>query len=350
MGIFNLLVKNLTNNAIQLIKCLVELSSNREREDLEQSLVQTLVQLLDTRVNLIRLRDSNGTYAPSLRWTVEGHKHEVVQTGSQNKALSPMMLKRIKKYLDLYEAGKTDPKPGTHFWPLEFEKQLINLIVLPEVIINEDNQQFLTAISTIYGNYLTLLKAGEKDALTGLYNRRVFDTRLASLTAKTREKSRKENDRRVKKDNDDNFLAIIDIDHFKLVNDNFGHLFGDEVLLWLAQMMGKCFRSEDALFRYGGEEFAVLLSELDLGQAKEVLERFKEKVSVSKFPQLGSITVSVGYTRIGPDASPIVIFGEADQALYYAKQNGRNRVDNYQYLVEHKLIQELKNDEDVEFF
>jgi diguanylate cyclase (GGDEF)-like protein len=104
------------------------------------------------------------------------------------------------------------------------------------------------------------------------------------------------------------------------------------------------------MFRYGGEEFAVLLAGLDQQDAHDVFERFRELVASTVFPQIGQITVSIGYTSIDAQANPTVVFGKADEALYYAKENGRNRVECYQQLLFEKLIEGDKGKEDIELF
>ena len=125
---------------------------------------------------------------------------------------------------------------------------------------------------------------------------------------------------------------MIDIDHFKRVNDRFGHLYGDEVLILMANLLRTSFRAYDRIFRFGGEEFVVLLRSATEGKALQVLERFREKVQAYDFPQVGQVTVSIGFASIGAGA-PIEIVGRADQALYFAKEHGRNQVCFYDHLL-----------------
>jgi diguanylate cyclase (GGDEF)-like protein len=133
----------------------------------------------------------------------------------------------------------------------------------------------------------------------------------------------------------------LDIDHFKSVNDNFGHLIGDEVLILLGHhLMRSSFRLNDQLYRFGGEEFVLLLQcscEQEMGQ---VLERFRSTVENFEFPQAGRVTVSIGFTRLREDDTPDVAFGRADKSVYYAKGNGRNQVCSYDGLVLSKHLSE----------
>ncbi|MDO9142236.1 MAG: GGDEF domain-containing protein, partial [Methylobacter sp.] len=124
-----------------------------------------------------------------------------------------------------------------------------------------------------------------------------------------------------------------DIDHFKQVNDDFGHLYGDEVLLTFSQLMGKCFRYNDFLFRFGGEEFVVILNLACRNTAMTIFNRFRESVANYHFPTVGRITVSIGLTRVDGVSMPTTQLDHADKALYYAKENGRNRVVLYEDMI-----------------
>jgi diguanylate cyclase (GGDEF)-like protein len=146
-----------------------------------------------------------------------------------------------------------------------------------------------------------------------------------------------------------NWLAVVDIDHFKQVNDRFGHLYGDEVLILIANILRTSFRSHDRIFRFGGEEFVVLLRNTTLSKAHKVFNRFRETVQEHHFPQVGSVTVSLGFVGTSR-GSPVEILGQADQALYYAKEHGRNQVRFYEDLIASgELATKVAND-DVELF
>ena len=108
---------------------------------------------------------------------------------------------------------------------------------------------------------------------------------------------------------------MVDIDHFKRVNDRFGHLYGDEVLILVANILRSSFRSHDRIFRFGGEEFVVLLRNTTLSKAHKVFNRFREAVQEYHFPQVGNVTVSLGFVGTSR-GSPVEILGQADQALF----------------------------------
>jgi diguanylate cyclase (GGDEF)-like protein len=143
---------------------------------------------------------------------------------------------------------------------------------------------------------------------------------------------------------------VVDIDHFKLVNDQHGHLIGDEVLLLLSRLLRASFRFHDRLYRFGGEEFVVLLRCANDDQAHSALERLRAATESYSFPQVGHITVSIGFTRVGSTDSPGEAFERADKAVYWVKAHGRNRVASYSALVAQGEIIEDQRRGDVELF
>ncbi|MXV13635.1 GGDEF domain-containing protein, partial [Xanthomonas sp. LMG 8992] len=110
----------------------------------------------------------------------------------------------------------------------------------------------------------------------------------------------------------------VDIDHFKRVNDTFGHLYGDEVLLLVAQLMQRAFRQDDLLFRFGGEEFVIVLRGVDRDTAVSLFERFRLAVAEHVFPQVGQVTLSTGIVELTHGRLLSEMLDEADKALYWA--------------------------------
>jgi diguanylate cyclase (GGDEF)-like protein len=170
--------------------------------------------------------------------------------------------------------------------------------------------------------YAQLEAEARIDALTGLFNRRSFDRHLAA------------EHNRASRFNKPYALAMLDIDHFKRVNDRYGHPAGDAVLVQLGQIFSRQFREVDVVARYGGEEFAVILPEISGSVAKDVAERVRCAVAATPFTlpdgrEIG-VTVSIGISCY-PNcaASPEAAVNTADQALYIAKQAGRNRISLY---------------------
>lgn len=211
----------------------------------------------------------------------------------------------------------------------------------------------IAGILSVYRNYQSLLDYSERDSLTGLLNRKTFDenfTRMLSAARQADERAPSDrHDRRHQAAVKEQWLAVVDIDHFKRVNDQFGHLYGDEVLILIANLLRSSFRAQDRIFRFGGEEFVILLRSTTLEEAWKIFGRFRGNIEKHVFPQVGQVTVSVGFASISAE-TPVVILGHADQALYYAKANGRNRVCFYDELVKNGLLHSEVANESVEFF
>jgi len=142
----------------------------------------------------------------------------------------------------------------------------------------------------------------------------------------------------------------MDIDHFKRINDQFGHLYGDEVLILVGRLMRQCFRLRDQLYRFGGEEFVVVLDGLDNEYAGEVFDRFRRTVENYVFSQVGQVTISIGFCPILALASAAETLGAADDALYRAKNAGRNQVCLFEPYSEHALLPPQEGGGEVEMF
>ena len=175
----------------------------------------------------------------------------------------------------------------------------------------------------IYVNVINLLDACERDTLTGLLNRKSFDDTFYKAT-RAPDEAVAGVQRRVD-GGTHHWLGVIDVDHFKSVNDRFGHLIGDEVLL-MARLLRSTFRHDDRLYRFGGEEFVALVRADDAAAAAVAFERLRTAVERHSFPQVGRVTVSIGYTAVRPFDTPADAFERADRAVYQAKAQGRNRV------------------------
>ena len=155
------------------------------------------------------------------------------------------------------------------------------------------------------------------DSLTGVKNRTAFDSNFSRDVEYSHRKSSELS------------LIVLDIDLFKRINDNYGHIVGDNVLRQVAQCAEQTIRSSDALYRYGGEEFAIVLNGTDEAGALLLAERIRQNVEALVFESLKDvrISVSLGVAVLQEDESADHLFERADDALYQAKQNGRNRVE-----------------------
>ena len=203
------------------------------------------------------------------------------------------------------------------------------LLVLEGLRESTVSHALLEKVLRVYSNQLFILSRGEVDPLTGLYNRQSFPERIRRVASRARGVRRASDESETRQ----HCFALLDIDFFKQVNDRFGHLYGDEVLLLFARLMVRSFRHDDLLFRYGGEEFAVVLVNVGLENAERLLDRFRAGVEAYSFPQLEPKTVSIGVTAVSAERELDKIVMGADKALYYAKNHGRNKVCCYEKLV-----------------
>ena len=246
-----------------------------------------------------------------------------------------------------------DGKTFLSVYPIAGQHGIAGLIEVTSDVHSDMERHLISVFLKVYSNYLTLLDESEIDTLTGLLNRRTFDNNIEKIIADrpasghTLATSIPQHPvRRAESAELPHWLAVMDIDHFKLVNDKFGHLYGDEVLLLLSRNMRRNFRQCDKLFRFGGEEFVVVLDRISQKNAKAVLERFRKAIEDYPFPQVGKVTISIGFVRLDNADVPSSIVGRADQALYYAKDHGRNQVCFYEDLVaEGKLAGEQYSDD-----
>ncbi len=121
-------------------------------------------------------------------------------------------------------------------------------------------------------------------------------------------------------------LLMFDLDHFKTVNDNYGHDVGDQVLIEVVQLSMETIRHSDVLARWGGEEFMVLLPQANLDMALSLGQRLRQRISKHTFTGAGHLTVSIGVTHMEEGYTVDELLKRVDDALYEAKESGRNRV------------------------
>ncbi len=169
------------------------------------------------------------------------------------------------------------------------------------------------------------------DALTGLANRKMFDFKLREATQDAMESG------------DPLSLMILDLDHFKQVNDAYGHNIGDQVLKLMGVILKETLKGQDTAARYGGEEFAVVLPKTQIGNAVKLAEHIRQRLAKKEMvnrktgDNLGSITVSIGVAVFDSREQPADFIERADRSLYAAKNGGRNRVVSEQELKVRKL-------------
>jgi len=336
-----------------LISSIVEFSKQRERfalEDCFSRLISTLTGSKVLTIFHLQLRDGETYVSPAL------HLVNGVQVSSRDANIRPFPLSSRP---DLAEILKHPFVPGDGVDSIPIEKELILPLqgATGEVaaycrLENAHNdpatQRLLPLLLEFYLNYLALINDNERDMLTGLLNRKTFDQRITKLISSLQSLNVRVKDTAEKVKY---HLAVLDIDHFKQVNDTFGHIYGDEVLLLFANMMQKTFRDNDMLFRFGGEEFVVLLANEGIEQTLTALERFRSSIENHRFPQVGKVTVSIGVAQISAEEMALTTIDRADQALYYSKEHGRNQIRVFEELVKegHIKVQTIQTG-DIELF
>ena len=342
------------NTPAGVLQSVATITGQRDRDLLARTLLSTLTELIHSnRITMYRILPTDQSAEAILVAEVCDHPDDA----SANPEVSITISSRAD-FSSVYNSGKEciqpiDEKTFLSVYPIVGQHGIVGLLEMISNVHSDMDRHLILAFLKVYSNYLTILEESETDTLTGLLNRRTFDNNIEKIIA---DHSAPDNTlaasspqhlaRRAANAELPHWLAVIDIDHFKRVNDNFGHLYGDEVLLLLSRNMRRIFRQRDKLFRFGGEEFVVVLDRTSQKNAKMVLERFRKTIEDYEFPQVGKVTISIGFVRMDKADVSSSIVGRADQALYYAKDHGRNQVCFYEDLVtEGKLAGEHYSDD-----
>ena len=312
-----------------LVDSVAELIDERDRESLEVTLARVTFELSGA-VSLSFWRAFERSDGIWLR------RRAAIPERADGLAEADVPLPAVRAPLrQAYEAGAVaasrDETSGRRLYvlPVLGSAGPLGLIEI-ETDVEIDGERFagLSGMLRIYRSHLAALDYADTDELTGLSNRRTFEEQLRRFTAA---EARAASARRAEEATPPRaHIGVADIDFFKRINDKFGHPYGDEVLVLFSSLMRKTFREVDKLFRFGGEEFVILMSNCELDDALLAFERFRAAVESYAFPQVGRVTVSIGVASLRPQDTGSSAFGRADQALYVAKRGGRNRVLRYE--------------------
>lgn len=342
-----------------LIDSVANTTSHRDRDDLDRAIVDLLLQYLAAdRVTLYRLVEDGNAKRLRRAATVnrsaadDGHPSPSTappdpadsghpQSPEESPALddNPSWRECISEQRPVQY--RSPRGKACKAFPIANDRAVNGMLEIQSPTGLESRDSMLVqGILRIVRNHLALLDYSESDTLTGLLNRKTFESRFGKLRAASGARSVEE----------PSWLGIVDIDKFKSINDNYGHLFGDEVLLLVSRLLKQAFRGADQLFRFGGEEFVVVLDRATNPGAQIAFNRARSMVEEYRFPQIGTVTISLGYTRIDPRDPAGTCIERADAALYYAKHHGRNNVQSYEVLVEAGELKAKKSSDDVELF
>lgn len=339
-----------------LLESVIHITEERDKKSLERVLVETLSDFIEfDAIILLRLSHSSGFLeeAYTLPKSACKDRFELVSQGVEANFIQQD--ESVARCIGNLEIISEELNGTTRsLFPIEINNQASGVLVIYGHRYTENSETLIRGFLRIHSNFLGILSDNERDTLTGLLNRKTFNANISELISAAMPESDTSSpqgtERRDASGDTSYWLGMLDIDHFKSINDSYGHVYGDEVLLLFSDLMKKIFRSSDLLFRYGGEEFVVVLSPATESDAYTVFERFRQSVELFDFPQVGRVTVSAGMVRISPQEYSLSVVERADQALYYAKQHGRNKICNYQRLVDAGVLKERRTDSDIELF
>lgn len=344
----------------QLLAHLIALTRHRDHQLLDVAVVAALRDLTGVRqvrvLDILKHRDAC-LLQPRI-WMADGTVatlEEAHAEAAPEESLSryPALQDALGQRLDHVD------DQAMSWWILWLNEVAVGCVQLrTDQPLSVSQRAIADGILEVYRNQRSLLDYSERDSLTGLLNRKTFDDNffrlLSSHAAGTgrlgADAEGADSERRLTDAVPAQWLAVVDIDFFKRVNDEFGHVYGDEVLILVANLLRSSFRSQDLIFRFGGEEFVILLRSSLLHEARKAFERFRANVEAHHFPQLGTVTITLGFASI-TNETPVEILGHADQALYFGKTHGRNQICFYDELVREGLLNTpVTQDSEVFFF
>jgi diguanylate cyclase (GGDEF)-like protein len=325
------------NNLKSVLENIISLTSERDSNAIELALAQTLFKLAaPERMTLYRASSID-----NIKYT-----NTLIGKQQENENIPTEILEALKECLESCKTTYTQrqEKELTLFPLLNAKKQPIAVILI-EALQDSQDHALMLMILKIYHNFVALMNENERDTLTGLLNRKTFDLKINTIISSLHDSLH-----RRKGEQTQSYLAIFDIDHFKRVNDTYGHLMGDEVLLLFSRILEKTFRDQDLLFRFGGEEFVGVFQCPSDEAMYSVLNRFRDNIEKYNFPQVGIVTVSSGFTKIVTSDLSSSIIDRADTSLYHAKNNGRNQVCQHEQLISAGILAHSENSGEIELF
>lgn len=344
-----------------ILQSIIEITGQRDIDSLEFSLVSSLAEMLPvTSISILKKHSENITNSVEevahMKAFMSKNGKQDYQWSDSTKVVKSDEITQMCLLNSTTLCRKIDDGGYRNEFPISAEGIVIGTI---SIITSKDiatNLELINNLIQIYGNYLVVLDESERDKLTGLFNRRTFDRKLDRLLqTQVRKKelylaTGGTNERRHSDLNAHAWLVVLDFDNFKSVNDTYGHIYGDEVLLTLSQKMKDFFRTSDLLFRFGGDEFVIVLEPIPFKTASRILENFREAIAETNFPLVGKLTISTGFASISDKDYPPAILHHADKALYHAKEKGRNRVCNYEDLLAQGLLIDVKTTGAIDLF
>jgi len=231
--------------------------------------------------------------------------HQVLKSEDSIDFLRTKMLASFSNFVDTF-GSKTENKKGR-----------IETINKEYSTVNTELEDYKKQVAVLQNDLNKYKTESITDHMTGLYNRKYMDMKM------------NEEIERFKRTGVPFCVVLIDIDHFKSINDNYGHLIGDQVLKHLSNLMKENIRKTDFAFRYGGEEFMMMLTNVDVRNATHVSEQIRKKLEATNFSlkeKSFNVTASFGIALFDKNDTAESVIKRADERLYKAKQTGRNKI------------------------
>lgn len=337
---------------------IADFTAHRDRDLLDLSLAQSLAELLEPEVVVVYKLVGPPEDRRWLRRAriTRGQAQPEADDGRSELDALPRFDTEPDRVLALQNNALREVREGAlhlSVFPLLIDGSPEGVVELrSQRRLGAARQRTVSAILRTYRNFQSLLNDSEVDTLTGLLNRRSFDQIFLRHFEAPPPIAQPPvpDERRQAVPEQQLWLGVLDIDHFKRVNDRFGHLIGDEVLLLIAQLIRSTLRIQDQIFRFGGEEFVMLLRCECEAHAIAAFQRLRVNIENFPFPQVGQVTASIGVTQVRQKDSPASAFERADRAVYFAKDQGRNQVICHGDLVSQGLILDDDKSGDVELF
>lgn len=330
------------NSGYQLMEHLAHITAFKDIRQLELSLLTALQALFKPNTLLLAKLNSENEPLQLLRYDSDNQLIKDQDLAQLNGCTQALIIKALSKK-PLTASVTQQNKTISAFYIPNLLGMNFCVILKNTAALSVGDSNLLCSFLKVYRNFCLLIEDVQTDQLTGLLNRKTFEQNFQCISEDLplHRFNPAFNERRALMPSgmDCYWMAVIDIDDFKRVNDTFGHVYGDEVLILLARIMKDCFRVKDQIYRFGGEEFVIVTQCQDVEGARLVFERLRKTVEEYDFPQIGRVTISIGIVQLQTGMLATTLFDQADQALYHVKKTGKNQVAFYQELVNYGSIQ-----------
>ena len=359
----------MTRTMASLTEHLIKLTDHRDRDLLELTLAKALIDLTSMqRVVVVRVsnedKESRWLDVVSLDARGGGKVLDALRIDFQSLprlADMPDRLRCLQERQEVEVVWANEDGPRTYYLPLfkdarsDEEQGVIEIHTAG--VLQPDEKDIIDQLRHIYGNMYTLLAYSDRDALTGLLNRKALDDTFYSAVLEELDGIVEDNPEDPGRGKErrhrvpaNYWLSTIVIDNFQQLNESHGHLIMEEVTLLVARIMASTFRTHDRLYRFGADQFAALFHCPEESLAFGAIERMRAHVEKHKFPQVGHVTVSAGFSRVLPDDSPSATLERTEQAVDHAQKNGANQVCSHLDLVRSGLVDETTRTGSVDVF